>query len=70
MWRGVIIARAKVLGSARYLVEQHGFNTVLSESGLPESRLVHQFVLGGQPGPHLWKAGLNKVSAINMNMKS
>ena len=30
----------------QYLVEHHGFNTVVSESGLPESRIIHDYVLG------------------------
>ena len=30
----------------RYLVEYHGFNTICTESGLPESRMAHDYILG------------------------
>ena len=41
----------------RYLVENHGFNTILTESGLPESRLIHEYVQGGDPSENMWKRG-------------
>ena len=44
----------------RYLVEHHGFNTVCSESGLPESRIVHDYVLGKDVNmDEMWKKGIN-----------
>ena len=45
----------------RYLVENHGFNTILTESGLPESRLIHEYVQGGDPSVNMWDKGLNKM---------
>ena len=47
----------------RYLVENHGFNTILTESGLPESRLIHEYVQGGDPTENMWEKGLNKMYA-------
>jgi erythromycin esterase len=45
----------------RYLVEKHGFNTVVTESGLPESRLIHDYVRGEPAANHMWERGLNKM---------
>ena len=46
----------------RYLIENHGFNTVLSESGLPESRIIHDYILGEhKKSEDMWGKGLNKM---------
>ena len=43
-----------------YLVEHHGFNTVCTESGLPESRMVHDYVHGKNVNEDdMWKQGVN-----------
>ena len=45
----------------RYLIENHGFNTVLSESGLPESRMIYDYVQGKDASENMWEVGLNKM---------
>lgn len=48
----------------QYLVEQHGFATVITESGLPESRLIHDYVLGKlnpEDEKRMYQKGLNKM---------
>lgn len=45
----------------RYLIENHGFNTVLTESGLPESRMIYDYVQGKEAGDGMWESGLNKM---------
>jgi erythromycin esterase-like protein len=46
----------------RYLIEFHGFNIVLSESGLPESRLIEDYISGEKEVPkNLWDRGINKM---------
>lgn len=47
----------------RYLVEEHGFNTVVTESGLPESRLAFDYVHGLPISGNVWKDGINKMYA-------
>ena len=47
----------------QHLINQCGFNTVLSETGLPESRLIHDFILGGEMEEGMWEKGLNKMYA-------
>ena len=47
----------------QYLIENCGFNTVLSESGLPESRLIHDYILGDEMKEDMWDKGLNKMYA-------
>ena len=45
----------------RYLVEELGFNTIITESGLPESRAIHNYVLGEPATENMWRNGLNKM---------
>ncbi len=45
----------------RHLVAHHGFNTVVTESGLPESRLIHDYVKGGPMPSDMWRRGINKM---------
>ena len=45
----------------RYLVEEHGFNTVVTESGLPESRLAYDFIKNRPNAKIPWKKGINKM---------
>ncbi|MEP1383868.1 MAG: erythromycin esterase family protein [Paraglaciecola sp.] len=45
----------------KYLVENHGFNTVATETGLPESRLIYNYVQGKPQPEGMWKNGLNSV---------
>jgi erythromycin esterase len=45
----------------RYLVQELGFNTVVSESGLPESFIIHDYVLGAPAPEQMWRNGLNKM---------
>lgn len=45
----------------RYLVENHGFNTVVAETSLPESRAIHDYVLGEAPVENLWWNGINTM---------
>merc|ERR1712038_977694 len=47
----------------QYLIENCGFDTVLSESGLPESRLIHDYILGDEMKEDMWDEGLNKMYA-------
>jgi erythromycin esterase len=41
-----------------YLVEEVGVTAVAVESGLAESKLIHDFALGGEAPPDLWSMGL------------
>ena len=45
----------------RYLVEEHGFNTVVTESGLPESRLAYDYVKNQPDAIDPWENGINKM---------
>ncbi|MFT2091516.1 erythromycin esterase family protein [Paraglaciecola sp. 2405UD69-4] len=45
----------------KYLVENHGFNTVATETGLPESRLIYDYVQGKPKQDDMWKNGLNSL---------
>lgn len=45
----------------RYLVAEHGFNTVVAETSLPESRAIHDYVLGGPSVENLWWNGINTM---------
>jgi erythromycin esterase len=42
---------------AEFLVQRMGFTAVALESGLPESKIVYDYVLGGAEPPHLWDDG-------------
>jgi erythromycin esterase-like protein len=42
-----------------HLVKEHGFNTVVVESGLPESKTVHDYILGADIDKKEWVEGLN-----------
>ena len=54
----------------RHLIEFHGFNIVLSESGLPESRLIQEYISGQKEVPiDLWDRGINKMyTALNFRI--
>lgn len=43
--------------AARFLIERLGFDAVALESGLPESRLAYDYVLGGEKPAGLWEDG-------------
>ena len=45
----------------RYLVEEKGFNTVMTESGLPESRMVYDYIQGKKVEGNVYKQGINKM---------
>jgi erythromycin esterase len=50
----------------RHLVEKHNFTTVVTESGLPESRLIFDYVNGAElaeedAGEEMYRKGLNKM---------
>jgi erythromycin esterase len=45
----------------RYLVEEKGFNTVMAESGLPESRMVYDFIQGKNVQGNVYVDGFNKM---------
>lgn len=45
----------------RYLVEEKGFNTVMTESGLPESRMVYDFIQGKEVKGNVYTEGFNKM---------
>ncbi|MCL6273174.1 erythromycin esterase family protein [Muricauda sp. 2012CJ35-5] len=47
----------------RYLVEEHGFNTVVTESGLPESRLAYNYIKNKPHAVAPWNNGINKMYA-------
>ena len=47
----------------QHLISNCGFNTILSESGLPESRLIHDYILGSEGNEQMWRNGLNKMYA-------
>ena len=40
-----------------FLVQRMGFTAVALESGLPESKIVYDYVLGGAEAPRLWDDG-------------
>lgn len=44
-----------------YLIKNKGFNTVVVESGFPESRVVHDYILGKQTEKKDWVGNLNKM---------
>jgi len=44
-----------------YLIKNKGFTTVVCESGLPESRTTHDYILGKQVDKKDWIGGLNKM---------
>jgi erythromycin esterase len=44
-----------------YLIKNKGFTTVVCESGLPESRITHDYILGKQVEKKEWIGGLNKM---------
>lgn len=46
-----------------YLVKNKGFNTIVVESGFPESRIVHDYILGKQVDKATWIGGLNEMYA-------
>ena len=43
---------------AQYLIEEMGFSAVALESGLPDSRIVYDYVLGAPMTPRLWEDGI------------
>lgn len=43
---------------AQFLIEEMGFSAVALESGLPESKPVYDYVLGGPLPPRLWEDGI------------
>ena len=45
----------------RYLVEHHGFTAVITESGLPESRRIHNYIQGKDDCNTVYIQGLNKM---------
>ena len=45
------------LRMVQFLVEKMGFTSVALESGLPESKMVYDYVLGGEKPPNLWSDG-------------
>jgi erythromycin esterase len=45
----------------RYLVQEKGFNTVITESGFPESRMVYDFIQGKKVEGNVYKQGFNKM---------
>ena len=48
----------------KYLVENKGFNVVMAETGLPESRLVDNYIKGQTVKKDVWKYGLNKMYSV------
>lgn len=48
----------------KYLIEKKGFNVVMAETGLPESRLVDNYIKGQKVHKDVWKFGLNKMYAV------
>src|SRR5262245_48638272 len=49
--------------SAEYLIERMGFTAVAIESGLPESRMVADYVAGADPAPGMWTDGFTWTMA-------
>jgi erythromycin esterase len=43
---------------AQFLIEEMAFTAVALESGLPDSRVVYDYVLGGPVPPRLWEEGI------------
>ena len=43
---------------AQYLIEEMGFTAVALESGLPDSKMVYDYVLGAPMPPRLWEEGI------------
>src|SRR5262245_2774561 len=43
---------------AQYLIEDLGFTAVALESGLPDSKAVHDYVLGAPMPPRMWEEGI------------
>lgn len=54
----------------RYLVEEKGFNTVMTESGLPESRMVYNFIQGEKVTGNVYKEGVNKMYGAWQEVRS
>jgi erythromycin esterase len=52
------------LRMVQFLVEKMGFTSVALESGLPESKIVYDYVLGGEKDPNLWTDGFTWHMAI------
>lgn len=44
-----------------YLVEEKGFNIVMTESGFPESRMVYDFIQGKEVSGDVYTEGFNKM---------
>lgn len=42
----------------RYLVQEKGFNTIMTETGLPESKYVNDYIQGRDSIPELWHKSL------------
>jgi len=42
----------------RFPVEEMGFNTVAGETGFPEARAIHDYVLGSPTTDQMWDQGL------------
>jgi len=45
----------------QYLVEHHGFNTIATESGLPESRAINQYIKGDAAPDNMWQNNIAKM---------
>ncbi len=45
----------------KYLVEVHGYNTIITESGLPESRVIYNYIKGKPAFNNMWETGLSKI---------
>jgi erythromycin esterase len=43
---------------AQYLIEEMGFSAVALESGLPDSKMVYDYVLGAPMPPRMWENGI------------
>ncbi|MFK7799182.1 MAG: erythromycin esterase family protein [Aureispira sp.] len=41
-----------------YLVQEKGFNTIATETGLPESKYINDYMHGGDSIPNMWKKSL------------
>jgi erythromycin esterase-like protein len=49
------------LALVKYLVREKGFTVVASESGLPESRYINEYIQGKPAIPQLWEKGLAEM---------
>ena len=43
---------------AQYLIEEMGFSAVALESGLPDAKMVYDYVLGAPMPPRMWEEGI------------